>query len=48
MAGVAAPPNISSWQEMDRDKAGGFVRSQVEAAAEPVKAFCSSPKVAPQ
>lgn len=37
VAGVAAPPSSSTWQEMDIDKAGQFVRSQMEAAAEPGK-----------
>lgn len=36
VAAVAAPPGTSTWHEMDTDKAGGFVRSQVEAAAEPL------------
>lgn len=35
VVGVAAPPRTSTWQETDTDKAGGFVRSQVEATAEP-------------
>lgn len=33
----AASPSSSTWQEMNIDKAGRFIRSQMEAAAEPGK-----------
>lgn len=47
LAGVAAPPTASTWQEMDTDKAGEFVRSRAEAAAEPVKGLLLKPQGGP-